>query len=302
MKSLDRTLGTLAGIFLLMIIISILAISSYSASHDISFKSLFNSPDFDTIEIEESNQFQIPKEIFVSTTIEQVIFIEEERSDVLVEYSRELPDSEFYHVKYKAEEVDDQLYITATHSSQFLIFGGDYKGVITLHIPKGQHFNKITIDSNIANLEAEHIYSNADEIKIITNIGNINFKAVYPSDKIEISSNIGSIHLSNTAILQNIYISCDSGNISIDSYNTIQSLQIENDAGSIQGTFQNFIEKANITTNIGSINVKFLDNQEMTIYMNTSVGDTSSDFKTVSKAKTNYIFTTDVGSIHINDH
>ena len=126
MKSFHRIMGYLSGIFVLMIIVSISISSSYMKRNEITFSQLFSetgslqyggnwslsleglfsnhlkSSDYETIRIEESNQFDLAKEIFISSSIEDVIFIEEDRSDIQVDYYRELPDTNADSVRYRA--------------------------------------------------------------------------------------------------------------------------------------------------------------------------------------------------------
>jgi len=345
MKSFHKTMGYLAGIFTLMIIVSITIASSYMTRNNISFISLFEetsslefdnnfefkldnlfnnidlSSRYDTKLIEDSQTFDLVKEIFISSSIEEIVFIQEEREDIKVDYFRELPDSKYYSVDYNINDTNSRLNITATMSvsAKNLTINNDYKGSITIYVPKEYLFDKITLDSSISTLKSENIYPFTKNLTLISSLGDIDIDITEPLNSLNITSKLGSIKLEIKSEINKLYINCDLGKINLTIDESIGDLAIEenlgdikitsnapigiskihNNMGKLEGTFTKKVESIDFSTNMGSIDISLLDNDDISIYTETNLGSVESDFPTASKEQTDFIFTSNMGKIKV---
>jgi len=343
MKSFHKTMGYLAGIFTLMIIVSISVASSYMSRNNISFLSLFEetstlefdedfefkldglfnnielSSRYDTKIIKDSQSFNLTKELFISSSIEEIIFIQEDREDIKVDYYRELPDSKYYSVDYKVNESSNRLNISAAMSVKNLTINNDYKGSITVYVPKAYAFDKITLDSSISTLKSENIYPFTRNLTIISSLGDIDIDITESLDSLNITSKLGSIKLDIKGEIDKLYINCDLGKINLTIDEIINDLSIEenlgdikitsnafigtskihNNMGKLEGTFAKEIKSIDFSTNMGSIDITLLDNDDISIYSETNLGSVDSDFPSTTKELTDFIFTSNMGKIKI---
>jgi hypothetical protein len=319
-------MGFLSGIFLLIIILSVTVASSYMQRNDISFEDLFDgsssiqygndwnfngnfifnqtnkSSDYETRIIEKNETFDIVDELFISTTIEEVVFVEEDRSDILVEYYRESPDTGAYDVKYKTSSTSNKLSVSTSLSIRNLRLNKEYKGKITIHIPSDYIFEKVTLDSGAAKIRTENIYSKTRALSIIASFGDIDITTDSPIEKVNVRCNLGSITLNVNKPINDLYIDCEMGDIKINTSSIIEYVSVVNNMGSINADFLENISGATFENNMGDINVTFHKNDDMAIYIDTNLGDTSSDYSTTSSNNTNFSFMTNMGSIKVKDH
>lgn len=343
MKVFNRNLGYLAIIFFVMIIASISVASSYMQRNDITFKDLFEgttqirfdddfdlklnsifndlekSSHFDTKTIEKTNTFDPAKELFVSSSIEEINFIEEERDTLQIDYYRELPNSKYYSVDYNAAASNDKISVTASMSVRNLTINSDYKGSITIHVPTGYTFDKLTIDSGISKLKDSNIYLNTKDMTILSSLGDVKLDITKPLDSLHITSNLGSVDLDISSEIDKVVINCDLGKIDLKIEEPVQTLTLDENMGDIKiianaavgfATIHNNMGKLNTEfnasiggtdfySNMGSIDVTLSENQDISIYAKTSLGKITSEFPKVDKDKTNFHFESDMGSITI---
>lgn len=340
MKSFHRTMGYLSSIFLLMIILSIVIASSYMNRNSISLTQLFSevgdisnnstnnisfwgsgksSSDYTTVNISESETFDLVEEIFVSASIEEVIFIEDDRDDILVEYHRERPDTSNYEVNYSANASNNKLSISATLKSKSISINKAYKGTIKIYVPNDYRFDKVTIDSGAAKITSENIYTNTNSLSAIASFGDIDFEINNPIDEVIISCNFGSIKVEVNESIKDFDVTCDLGEINLtlnDSIDTLTvnedmgdveinatsplgSVNIQNNMGAIEAEFLESVEALVIENNMGDINVSLHDNDDITIYMDTDLGSVNSDFPTTDLKSTNFQFKNNMGSIKV---
>lgn len=345
MKSFHKTMGYLSGIFIIMIISSLAVSSSYMTRNNIKFRDLFDgttrlnfdenfdfqldslfnnlekASHFDTKIIEKSDSFESVKELFISSSIEEISFIEEDRKDIKVDYFRELPNSKYYTVTYSASASNDKLTISAATAIKNLTINRDYKGSITVHVPNGYAFNKITLDSGISKLKTENIYPNTKNLTIISSLGDVDLDINNSLDSLSITSNLGSVKLKVEAAIKKLYVNCDLGkidlslNASVDdlsieenlgdifltSESTLGVIKVKNNMGKIEGNFNGTIDGADFVNNMGNINITLADNDNISIYVETNLGSVDSDYPKTDKKSTDFKFTSNMGSIHVKN-
>lgn len=345
MKTFNRNLGYLAIIFFVMIIASVSVASSYMRRNDISFIDLFEgtthiqfddnfdlklnsllndlekSSHFDTKVIEKTSKFEPAKELFVSSSIEEIVFIEEDRDNIQIDYYRELPDSKYYTVDYNADSTKEKITVSASMSVKNLAINSDYKGSITIHVPKNYIFDKITIDSGISKLKDSNIYLNTKDLTILSSLGDVKLEITKPLETLHITSNLGSVNLDINSTIDKVMINCDLGKIDLTVNDPINILTLEenmgdiklisnaninftsihNNMGRIDSEFNESVGGSDFYSNIGSIDVTFSKNKDISVFAKTSLGKVSSDFPTTEKDKTNYKFESDMGSISIEN-
>lgn len=343
MKSFHKTMGILSGIFLLMIIVSISVSSSYMTRHNITFPELFSetgnitygvesgssfwrtgekSSNYETITIENSDSYELVDELFISASIEEILFVEEDRKDILVEYYRELPDTKNYQVNYKTTVLNNKLSISSTLKVNSLSINKDYEGFIKIYVPNDYQFDKVTIDSAAAKITSQNIYTKTNSLSAIASFGDIDIDIDSPIDEVIISCDLGSIEVNVNSKINNLDISCDlgeinlklnehvetltisedMGDIQLKASSTLGSVDIENNLGSIDAEFLENVNKVIIANDLGDINVDFYKNDDISIYIDTDLGNTSSDFTTISSKDADYKFTSNLGSIDVNSH
>lgn len=344
MKSFHKTMGLMAGVFLLMIILSLSVASSYMTKNDILFESLFlesadpnyhgsyrftwnglfgpshRASDYETVTIEESESFGLAKELFVSSTIESISFIEEDRSDILVEYYRELPDSKLYDVNYSTSESENKLNITATLKIGNMNLNRTYGGEIKIHLPKDYHFDKVTVDTGMAKIRSANIYTDTDELSVIASFGDIDVVIEQPIRDVNVSCNFGSIDLRCESTIDNLDVDCDMGSIDLEVNAPISQLDVTENMGDVNlnasaeishvdivsnmGTVRaDFLETVggmDLDTNMGDVDVYFYENADMHVHADTDLGNVKSDFPIVSAGKTDFRFTSNMGSVSVH--
>jgi len=343
MKSFHKTMGYLSAIFLLMIIVSISVASSYMKDHDISFPQLFSNSgeisynstrnlnfwdsgnkasNYETLNISESETFDLAEEIFISASIEEVTFIEDDRNDILVEYYRELPNTKNYEVTYKASASDDKLSIFTTLKIKNISIDKAYDGTIKIYVPIDYTFEKVTIDSGAAKITSNNIYTNTKSLSTIASFGDIDIEISSPIDEVLISCNFGSVDVQVNDIIKELDVTCDMGKINltindkvdiltvnedlgdvvINATSPLGSVEITNSMGSIKADFLESVKEVVIENNMGDIDANFYKNDNISIYIDTDLGSIHSDFPTTASKDTNYKFSSDMGSIKVQNN
>jgi hypothetical protein len=344
MKSFHKTMGYLAGIFILIIITSITVASSYISRNNISLTHLFfessslkfdrefdfqfdsilnnleKSSQFDTQFISKTQTFALVNELFISSSIENITFIEEDRDDIKVDYYRELPNSKFYTVDYDATSTKEKLTITAAVSVKNLTINKDYIGTITIYVPSGYKFNKITLDSGISKLTTENIYTHTDHLTVISSLGDVDLYLSQQLKSLSITSQLGSIKLGIEAPIGELYINCDLGHVNlniqapindvsikenlgdvlVNSTSSLGFIKIHNNMGKIEAIFLDEVKGTDFSTNMGSIDVAFNKNKDITVYIENNLGSVINDYVVTEKDKTSFIFISNMGKISIH--
>lgn len=343
MKSFHRNMGYITGIFIIMIVASLAVSGSYMQRNDISIKDLFEgsthiqfdddfgfkldsifndiekSSHFDTKVIEQTDTFKVSKELFISSSIENIVFLQEDRNDIQVDYYREMPNSTYYNVNYSAKETDDKITVSAAMSVRNLTINHDYKGTITIHVPMEYTFDKLTLDSGISTLKDSNVYLNTKDLTIISSLGDVNLSIAQPLEVLHITSNLGSVKLKIDSDIDKLTVNCDMGkinltidapvnvltleenlgDINITSNAPIEFAKVNNNMGKLDGNFNSTVNGIDFYTNMGSIEVTLNQDKEFSVYAKTSLGKISTDYPKVKKDQTNFHFVSNMGSIII---
>lgn len=343
MSSFHKTMGYLSAIFLIMIVLSLSIANSYMSQNNINFDSIFgesgnlsydarnnisifdsgqSSSNYETVNKNESKTFDLVDEIFVSTSTEEVVFVEESRSDILVEYSRELPDTNKYQVDYKVDSSNNKLTISASMKSSNIAINKIYEGTILIHVPTDYVFDKITIDSGAAKITSDNIYTNTKSLSTIASFGDIDIDIDAPIEEVIISCSFGSIIVDVDNKIQDLDITCDLGRIELNINDNIDTLTINEELGDVQvastasikevtitnsmgaiyAMFEETVGSVSIENSMGDIIVDFYDNPDISIYINTELGSIHSDFETTSDKNADFSFKNELGSIKVNDN
>jgi len=341
MKKSSKKMLTMAIIFLLMIVASLTIGSSYIKQNNINIEELFRdsvnldidsinsynniftsnkASQFNTISKSQSDNYNLTSNLFISTTVEEVTFVEENRNDIMVDYHLEYPDSSLYNHRVSITSKNDQLSIVSTFKVGNMAVNQEYNNYITIHVPEGYVFDSITMDSSLTVIDPDNIYTKTNNLYLIANYGDVELTIDYPLENLELTADFGSIDLNINDKIKNLTVTCDMGDINIDSQNTIGTITISNDfgnfdfdfdqpvkamivncdLGSIEGTFRDYVAAVNITANLGSIDIKFHNNDDMLVFVKADLVDVSSDFLR-SNSKTDYVFVSDLGSINLSN-
>lgn len=343
MSSFHKTMGYLSAIFLIMIVLSVSIASSYMSQNNINFGSIFsetgnlsydatnnisifesgkNSSNYETVSQNDSKAFDLVDEIFVSTSTEEVVFIEEDRDDILVEYYRELPDTNKYQVDYNVNSTNKKLTISATVKSSNIAINKIYEGIIYIHVPSDYVFDKITIDSGAAKITSDNIYTKTKSLSTIASFGDIDIDIDSPIEEVIISCNFGSIIVDVNEKVQDLDITCELGRIELNvnddvgtlsineelgdviltSSASIDDVVITNSMGAIKAVFEETVRSVSIENSMGDIEVDFYENPDISIYINTELGSIHSDFDTTSDDDADFYFANELGSIKVYDN
>ncbi len=331
--------------FLILTIASITISVSYMRRHDISLSAFVDeygyivqnqntsylsdnmasaifssdrSSDYPTRTIEKSDTFSLPTEIFITSDIEKISFVEENRTDLLVEYFREIPDTNKYQVNYEAHLENSQLYISSSSSANNLAITQNYNGSIRIHIPTNTHFDKLSFESNAALVTDSNIYTNTDVLSIMADLGDIDLTVENALDSLYIRCDLGSVSLNTKEDIEQLDVESEFGSVDLTLNGKLALLNIEEDLGDIDLLTTQPIDKIFITTELGNIDAYLhggvdainvstslgaidvtLPPTTASIYASTSLGDVDSEFPLTDNDTSNYSFVSDLGSIRI---
>ncbi len=323
MKSFNKTMSFLAGLFAIMIILSIAVASSYinrnnlsgsdlwgNSSHiqfsdDWEFNGLFSSNhrsnEFETLVLTQTDTFDLKSELFISSSIEEITFIEEDRNDIMIEFYREYPDTSTYNVKYEVTETIDRINISSTLSIRGLIINKDYSGNIKVHIPTDYHFNKVTLDSSATVMNTDNIYTKTDVLTILADFGDIDINIDQPIETVSINCDMGAIKIYTSKAIGNLDISNDIGDLFFNIDAPVNNANFSSNLGQISGEFKDEVGQVNASTDLGNIDITFHKNENMVVTIDVDLGDKSSDFPTTNNSK-DFRFSSDLGSVQIHKY
>lgn len=341
MKSFNRNMGIMAGIFFVMIVGSVSVGTSYIESNNLDnlefwnettnldysgdwdFDGIFSNKktsDFDTMTINDSQTFSLQPELYISSSIEEITFVEENRNDIQVNYYREYPDTDAYHITYKADETTSRITVTTTLSIRNIAVNKSYDGRIEIRLPKGYEFDEITLESAAAKIESDNVYTKTKELNIIASFGDIDIKIEDTMETLDIQCSMGSVNINVQEDIDTLNLECNLGDIDLRLDGKIANFSLQNDMGDtniearraigkgnisaslgeVTGSFRNEVSALNVHCDMGSINLSFRDNDDMVVYADTDLGDVSVDGAfTISDDPSDFSFTSNLGSISI---
>ena len=323
-----------------------LLIYSYMDSHELTFKEMMKEdvvqlagtvPDLvedvtdqtgalvDTISddnlitIHEENTFEITSNIEIHSSIEDILFVPEEREDILVIFDRELPDTNKYDLSYNASSTKNTIRIKSDLDTNGYYSNKHYKGSITIYVPVDYHCDQLTIDSDISPRTLS-LPDNVNSLKAEVAFGSIDIDVTTPLDLLDLSINAGDLNFTTTEPIDTIKASVDTGSLNFQLRETARLVDIDNDLGEITANMLISPTNMNVNCSVGDVTLTFhepilsldadVDLGDLTIhttseddglvYYNVDLGDIDSRLSTISdKGKANIRLDMNVGSIAI---
>jgi hypothetical protein len=185
------------------------------------------------------------KDININTEVAKISFVQENRNNIKVEYKNTKPEKN-YTIMYDTKTTENTLYITQkiiTQNFHESINENHYTNNITLYVPKDFDINKLTIHTNLGDINNSDFFSNVKEINFNTNLGNINISLSNPKESVTLVTSLGEI----------------------------------------KAIFKNNIKSFDIKSSMGNINVYLYDNDNSSIYSACSMGEIETDFLSSNK-------------------
>lgn len=300
MKSFNRFLGRTTLILFLVFVLSTSVAIAYALIYPEVFDELevVNSngewnlvvnngrtSDYETIEIRDAYEIEtLVPNIIIDIDTDQVVFIEEDRETIWVEYVAEQPKSDQYTLATDFYSDDDTLYIQTKSAISNLTIDQTYKRMINIHIPKDYYFDSISITASSVTIDNGFIPSNIKSVNIESPISIIELEISNPLDRLVIDSDYGKINL-----LIN---------------EPIKTLSINSDLGDIDVTYETAVDTFILESDTSNINIKapkdttlFIDNNDDITLLNE--GTYNITYETESA---NIIINSDLGKIHLLDN
>ncbi len=342
MKSIDRFLGITALVLAVLLIAAIVGGSVYvSRNKDFlndfgnfnffegeNFNMNFSfdgkrSSTFETLKTSKSDNFPLAKSLVIDVAVNDITFVQEDRSDIMVVYHNEHPDTPLYDVSYNAEFTESTLYINSSYSVSNLFIDKTYENTITIHVPNTYTCESLDLTMSMGEITDESIFDGAKNINLHAKLGRIDLEITSPLDTLSVTcdmgdidlvlsapietfdakSNFGQINLKINDRIGSLWCDLDMGSLTILSNNPIDKVSMTAKMGSIDCTFKERIGKLNADANMGSIDVDFGNNDDSTVYVDANAGSIDSDLPVVKEsADPEFRFYANMGSINITSH
>lgn len=326
MKGFHKFLGVTALILSIMLIISVSFTGYYISKHKYILNSLGNfqiingsnidynlsffnnnrSSQFDTLTTFQTDNFSLSDSIVINSSLEDVIFITENRSDIMVEYYIEYPNSSLYSIDYKAEQVENTLYINTYYSVTDIFIDRDYESYIKVHVPTNYECNILDLTLSMGEITNQSIFDNVNNLNIsaslgdidleikspkesilvVSEMGNIDIKVSAPVTSFESKTNFGEMKLDFTDYVGSLICDLDMGSLELTSENDIQVASFTTRMGSTEGSFNGKIANLTASADMGNIELSFANNKNSTAYIDSNMGkiDIDSNFKIVKES------------------
>ncbi len=311
MRSFNRFMGITALVLVVVLIGSIIFTSTYVASHrellnelggngvqwNWSFGSNERSSHYETLTQSDETSFALPESIILDIGTDELIFIEEDRKDILVVYVNEYPDTPLYQVDYHTEMKNDTLYITSSQNIKSLYLDKDYESRITIHVPQDFKLDTLDLTMSMGEITQQSIMNNVDNLILSANLGDIDVEIDSPKDSLSIDCAMGSIELDVNAPVKtldcqasfgevnlnlgssvgSLSTSADMGSINITAQSDIQTVELSAQMGSITGNFDGRVDKMTADCDMGSINLEMEKTDGITAYIDADMGSVEID-------------------------
>lgn len=268
--------------------------------------SLFNSQKsstFETLTTSKTNNFDLPETIVIDVSLETIEFVEEDRTDILVEYYNEYPNSPLYKAEYFPELIDSTLYIRTNYKITDLFIDKKYDSKITLHVPKDYICKNLDITLSMGELNDKSIYKNASNLKLTAKLGDIDVNITTPKDTLIVNSEAGNIDLEISAPVSifesksnygetkldfnekvgSLFCELDMGNLTVRTEKPIDIASLSAKMGNIEANFSENVEKLTASAEMGNVEMVFGNNNDSTVYIDTDMGNINSDFELVKE-------------------
>jgi hypothetical protein len=333
-KSFNKYLGYTALILFIILILSALVSVSYINSNSdlqaIDFNGDFTfslgsfserSSNYDTVSITDSQTFSLKEKIIINSTWDEVLFIQEEREDILVECYVEKPDTPLYNVRYSMNETDDSLLINSETNIRNLMTDIDYVNYIKIYIPYDYECDTLDMTMSIGTINNDSIFDNIANLILTSDIGNIDVDITTPKKNLIVSCDLGDVAIKTTAEIDyfecsndlgdmdiiidntvNTFVgSANMGSIDITANDSIDNVDLSSDLGSVTAIFKEPVAALTAETDLGSIDATFYKNDDATTYVENEFGNIYNDFEIVdSDADPDFYFYASLGSITVS--
>lgn len=257
--------------------------------------------------------------LHISTSIEEIIFITEDREDILVVYDREKPDTSSYSVNYRADVVGDRLEIKASLRTSGLNIDQAYKGSVTLYLPENHHFEELDIHTDFGSNNMT-LPESIDDLEISVDFGTIDIHLPNKLESLDLQVDAGDLHFLAEKPIGTVKAQVNTGEITYELQERVGTLEIQNDIGQIIGlhlvspsladiecdmgnmelTFEEPINTLNARVDIGDLNIDVSRNDHSTVYIRTDIAGSSSVLDTTgNKDKANVFVQVDLGDVDI---
>lgn len=263
MSLLDRIFKILAIGFSIAILFSLIAMAIYVNTSQISFQNSLsesfrqtdinfdfinslNHPitrffgfrpvagEYQTRTYQHIKHFHDIDSLHIMIQDDAIQFIEEDRSDLLVEYTREYPDSPGYQIDYSATAKNGTLDIKSSVKSKGLILNRKFNQALTIRLPLNYCFDNLLIYSHSGYIEQSSSCPRTKNLTIDTDLSDIQLSILQDLEQLHLNSNLGNIKLTVSQPVSFITTYTPLGDTSIHVLAPVQELSCFGQLGKIQ--------------------------------------------------------------------
>lgn len=256
------------------------------------------------------------KDIDIQTDISNLIFVEEDRQDVQVDYAYSKPDTSDYTVIYDAELKGNTLVIQQELKIKNYPSSIDaYDNDITIRIPKGLQVDQLSYHNNLGAIKDSFFYSRVKELELNASLGKIDIKLDNDLDKVKLVASMGDLklvsdadittldmkadngklNLTSRGDIKNLIMNASMGSITTNNKGTIHNCTMNADMGSIRGTFYKQLKSLKVKCDMGSVDLTLYENDYTVFNTDVSMGKLTTDFQKGSNK--DFEIECDMGSI-----
>lgn len=339
-SSINKFMGITALILTIVLIISITIISIYVTNNfdgsfnwssgnnnwtwDLSFSWPWSdkekSSDFDTDVSIETASFDIPENIVVDVSLNKVIFVEEKREDIYVEFYAQKPATDLYKIECSSYFSNKTLYIESSTTIKNLILDKKYDSYVKIHVPKDFYANSLDLRLALGDITNDSIIQNVDQLILKADLGDIDIDIT--SDKttlsinasmgnatvnimadvksLDLTASMGDIEITTDGTIDTLWTKADMGYTEINAKGAIKHVDLDASMGSISCEFHENVQSMIANCNMGNIDVKLHKNSDSTVYAKSNMGKIDVNLSTVQEnANPDFKLYADMGDITV---
>lgn len=271
MKSFDRFLGISALVLFVVLMVSGMVAVSYVMGNPGMFNSAnfrvdedfhfsfsdTRSSDYPTLNISQQNVFEVSEINAIKLDIDfaDVLYVEEDRDDILVKHYIEYPDTNNYSYTYSCNQSGDVINIRSSVRSYNLHMDLDYIQYITIYVPENMHLDVYELTSSIGSIGNDSIPSNVDLLYIEADLGDIRVDLTNHLNDLRLSADIGEIYATTTASIESLEITSPIGFVSLESSEAIHTLEIDSNIGDVYLVLGDITEYGHLEMDIASADI-----------------------------------------------
>lgn len=288
MKSFYKTMGYLAGIFFLIIILSVTVIKSYMDANSIPVKEIFETIDndwnivyssayrrydeyfdyakYETKKIDVDYTSPLVDHLVISTINEDIEFIKENREDIYIEYSRTYPVVNNFSIDFSPEHNNDTLRIELHPDTSYFHFYTSYDATLKIHVPIDYRFKSIEIANEVADLHDTAITA-TDRLQISANVGNVDLDIPFSLSTFSLSQTVGDANIHFEETVDDIDVQSDTGSLILRVEKAATAIHATLDIGDLELTTKDNVKKIVLINNLGLISLdanKYINEMEIT--------------------------------------